>query len=331
MVKQPFELASLHCMYYRSAPVPGSIVVVNSGTQNQQVIRLVTSSHPQQPQQPAVATGGGVTVTPQPQPILIPVGQQQQQQQRGAPGQPDKIFLANHPTAGQILVRKWSPSPSPSPPGVAPAPGSSATTTTVSRLIPVSGPPPPGARIATLRPSTARPQVPVALRPATQRVQQGAPARIVLPAATAPTTLNQNTPLPTTLALPQEPVSAAELMQQPSSSSTIAPITLPSHPVSTDELFQKPLPVSSPSGVHRMLAGASPSPVKVVALPTQPRSPQQLVVQVNTPLPKEIQLPSEPVPKEAISTVEANRNQPQQGKSKKKTCKSTTIERYFLI
>ncbi len=287
-------------------PAAGSIVVVNNGAQQpQQIIRLASPAQPRvsvTASAPMTIGGGSVTVTAQPQPILIPVGgggqqQQQQQQPQQQQGQPDKIFVANHPTAGQILVRKWSPSPSPSPPGAPPQSG----VTTVSRLIPVSGPPPPGARIATLRQvAAAPPGSPAGLRP---QLQVSVRPRLIVPSSTsAGTALNQNTPIPTTLSLPQVPVSAAEL-----SASTAAAVTLPSQPVRSEVLFQKPLPPpasspGSPVNVQRLLANASP--VRIVPSSPSPQ-PQPRSPLVNTPLPKEIRLPSEPLPMDRMQGVDA--------------------------
>ena len=186
------------------APQQSVIVTPVSGT------AVVPAQQPQQPQSAAV-TVSALPVSRANQTVqLIPIS---------TPGStpntsdnnPNKVYLANHPTAGQILVKKWSP------------PGSS--------------------------PASPSPPVP-----------HRSPIR-------SPTALSQHTPIPTTLSLPQEPVSASLLLNSSSSSSSAS-------------VFQKPLPVAS-----------SPSPVTVQRVISPISKPM-----VNTPLPKEIQLPSEPVP-----------------------------------
>ncbi len=135
-----------------------------------------------------------------------------------------------------------------------------------------------------------------------------------------------NTPLPTTMALPQVPVSVTGIRQQTAPGSGVQQtgqtILWPATAASGSQqfnTFQRPrAPVARPTmaiaGATRLPMAASsssnpPQQVKTIIIPSQQRGgqPQTVVVQqqqqpdlattsVNTPLPNNFQLPSVPVP-----------------------------------
>ena len=182
------------------------------------------------------------------------------------PAAPTIIVSQQQQGQGGVLlpVKKWPSTPT-SP--VSPSPPPTAT-----RLIPVSAPP-PGTRIA-LRP-TAPQQQQIIVRPGTtvRKPMPVLPLEPLPPASasssTPPSASPRSTPSPQLVQLPTQP--------------------LPPSSTSSGAIFQKPLPVSSP-GPARLLANASPVKVVTMTKPTE---------SVNTPLPKAIQLPNEPVPMNA--------------------------------
>ena len=140
--------------------------------------------------------------------------------------------------------------------------------------------------------------------------RQVGPPRFITQQQQIPVTIEKpNTPLPTTLSLPQEPLSPAQMaMSGPpsvggvddahdfvSTQGSVQVRRIVSPVVSTHDVFQKPLPVSSTGGMKTFFVPktmvSQQQPQQIVVQQQQPQ-----VVNSGTPLPKQFQLPSEPVP-----------------------------------
>ncbi|XP_059089789.1 polycomb protein Asx-like [Tigriopus californicus] len=222
----------------------------------------------------------------------------------------ERVLLRNSssPNGSHVVIRKLSPGSSPPP----------------SRLIPVTSVANFGNRV-TIRPTHSNQHYPISHHQVVlQSSRQGTPVTTLTPTSIVS---KPNTPLPTTLSLPQEPLSSAQL----SFTTSIAPSTQ-----STD-VFQKPLPVSVSGGVKTIYVPKSqfnhhhhptgtvilqqhspqpqqpqqqqqqhqqPPPQQQIYQPQQ-QQPQQSVqvhhpisnaVNSGTPLPTQFQLPMQPVP-----------------------------------
>ena len=285
---------------------------------------------PQQPQQMAIInTSNGQraavaiqqirAVTPgialqQQAPVQVVVSQAQQQPPRvtSAPG-PGSIVVVSSGVQGSGNVIRLAPQqPQPQQqqqPTILLSTSTTSAPTTSQQQVLVSlpgqvrrfpaSPSPPPTRLIPISQAGTR----LALRPAQQQQPQ---QQIIIRQQPG---LKANT----ALALPQEPIPPSTASTpSPSPRSTPSPqlVALPTQPLppsssasSSSGVFQKPLPVSSP-GPTRLLANASPVKMVTIAAPGSKEPP------VNTPLPKAIQLPSEPVPMKEVKVGE--QQQPQQ-------------------
>lgn len=213
----------------------------------------------------------------------------------------ERVLFRNSssPNGSHVVIRKLSPGSSPPP----------------SRLIPVTSVSSFGNRV-TIRPTHSNQHFPLSHHQVVlQTTRQGTPVTTLTPTSIVS---KPNTPLPTTLSLPQEPLSSAQL----SFTTSVAPSTQ-----STD-VFQKPLPVSGgvktiyvpksqfnhhhhPTGTVIMQQHSSQQSQPHLYQPLQQhqqqkQQPPQQSVQVHhpisnavnsgTPLPTQFQLPLQPVP-----------------------------------
>eukprot|EP00095_Tigriopus_kingsejongensis_P002449 maker-scaffold380_size190731-snap-gene-0.45 protein:Tk02449 transcript:maker-scaffold380_size190731-snap-gene-0.45-mRNA-1 annotation:"conserved hypothetical protein" len=196
----------------------------------------------------------------------------------------DRLILAPSVSTngGHVVIRKLSPGSSPPP----------------SRLIPISAPHFMGNRV-TIRPTTPTSPVQSVMFQHHRSAQMGAMTRIVA----ANSLSKPNTPLPTTLSLPQEPLSTAQLSLTSTSRSS--------------DVFQKPLPVGTNvvqnNGIKTIFVPKSHPQFNNSHRPVLVQHQQQLQLQLQqqlqqqpqvvcttvnsgTPLPTQFQLPMQPVP-----------------------------------
>ncbi|TRY61324.1 hypothetical protein TCAL_11153 [Tigriopus californicus] len=157
----------------------------------------------------------------------------------------ERVLLRNSssPNGSHVVIRKLSPGSSPPP----------------SRLIPVTSVANFGNRV-TIRPTHSNQHYPISHHQVVlQSSRQGTPVTTLTPTSIVS---KPNTPLPTTLSLPQEPLSSAQL----SFTTSIAPMH---HPISNAvnsgtplptqfQLPMQPVPITSPEMIHELTSAQSP-------------------------------------------------------------------------